>query len=580
MAEIFLDLVVTVQEGNPPVLGSAALDLRVEVVPDALYAGSSSVCIGGASAAVWTTVVQVNGLDVSSQLIGEIRVDAEEGAARIAEFTLRPPSGMLFAPSDWIGAAVIIDVADNSVGVPRYAMRLFTGVIDLPALDHASRAISIRATDDLQGRCESVSNATLLALIGGYDSPAVFDAAAQGWSYAQDRLSTVPASLDISPLGALRMTPWEPKASPDILLDASRVRDESISVSLAERSALVNQVSVEFDYRFPRVKAECYPIDFEYVNMTNFAAFLLADGWFLQRAQVDSAISSAGGTIESISYTPLPNEIIAVGSGFFTPSAADAALCMGFSATVSFDYAQTIEERHRITVQAPRSVDIVGPRRETITGALEGEYPDTVAVETGIKLYKDQAVTIPPADISTPVVSETTSTDVTLTTETNRDAANAAMRALIAMAKTRIYGSHRGHRVTATVPLIPAIDLDKTLRIEAGGVSAQGKCVRVAHRMNSDTAEAISEVSIAVCSIAGVGIVHDEDPTEASAGTSAGAAALTGAVNVVYNSGSAQDHKITITFPGVEEAERARAVTTIPATIAAPLIEDELVVLL
>lgn len=580
MSEITLDLVVTVQEGTPPVLGSVALPIGVSVVPDALFAGTTSVCIGDTSAAVWIPVVTVNGVDVAAMLIGEVSVDAEEGAARIAEFTLKPPTGTLFTPSDWIGADVAIDVADNSTGTPRYAMRLFTGVVDQPTLDQPSRTIGVRCTDDLQGRCDTVSNATLLALIGGYDSPAVFDAAAKGWNYAQDRLSTVPAALDISPLGALRVTSWEPKTAPDILLDESRVRDGSIAVSLAERSALVNQVAVEFDYRFPRVKAECYPIDFEYVNMTNFAAFVLADGWFLQRAQVEAAISAAGGTIEAISYTPLPDEIIAVGSGYFTPSAADADLCLGFSATVSFDYAQTTEEQHRITVQAARSVDIIGPRRETITGALQGEYPDIVAVETGIKLYKDQSITIPPADIATPVVSETTSTDVTLTTETNRDAANAAMRALVAVAKTRIYGSHRGHRVSVTAPLIPAIDLDKTIRIEADGVTAQGKCVRVAHRMNSETAEAISDVSVALCSIAGVGIVHDEDPTEASAGTSAGATALTNPVSVVYNSGSTQDHKITITFPGVEEAERNRAVTKIPSTVAAPLIEDEFAVVL
>lgn len=576
MAEITLPLVVTVEEPPAYETGTVGVPLRVSVVPAELIAGESSVCVSDTSAAVWTAVVTVGGIDRSSILVGDVTVEAEEGAARIAEFTLRPPAGTTFTPADWMGADVTIDVADYSTGTPRYAMRLFTGVVDQPSIDLTNRLIALRCTDDLQGRCDAVSNATLLALIGGYDSPAVFDAAAIGWSYAQDRLSTVPAALDISPLGELRVTPWAPKETPDIVLGAGLLGDNSLGVSFAERSALVNQVTVEFDYRFPRVKAECYSIVWSYVNMTNFAQFILDGGWFLQRAQVEAAISSAGGTIESVTWTPLPDEIIAVGSGYFTPSANDVLLCMGFDMAVSFDYTQTIEEQHRIAVRAIKSIEAIGLRRETVTGALEGEYPDVVAVETGIRLYKESITSIPPANTATANAGQTTSADVTLTSETDRAAAEAAMRALIAVAKTRIYGSHRGHRVTATVPLIPALDLDKTLRLDGAGVTAQGKCARVVHRLSPDTGEATSDVAVALCSIAGIGIVHDEDATAASDGTEAGTTSLGGVPEVVYNSGAEDDHTITITFPAVDADERSLAEVEIPSAIAAPLIEDEL----
>lgn len=573
MPIVTLPIIVTVT-GPAPASGQATLPIRVSVVPPVLLAGAQSVCIGDGASAVWRVLVTLNGVDMSDQLVGDVMIDASEGAARIAEFSLRPPAGTVLALATWTGKPVTIDVADYSTGVARYAMRRFTGVVNTPSLDQASRIIDLRCTDDLQGRCDGMTNAQLFTLIGGYDSPAVFDAAAKGWDYAQDRLSTIPASLDISPEGSLRVTPWVPKLTPDILLDDSLVGEGSLQVSVADRSQLVNQVAVEFDYRFPRVKAECYAVSYEYVNMTNFAAFVLASGWWLQRSQVEAAISAAGGTIESITYTPLPDEVVAVGSGYFTPSAADAELCMGFAASVSFDYAQSTEEHHRIAVRNARSITAAGLRRETITGALEGVYPDVTAAETSIKLYKDKATSIPPTDSATPEIGKTVSADVTLTAETNRAAANSAMRALIAVAKTRIWASHRGNTVTVTVPLIPAIDLDKTISIDADGVQAIGKCVRVVDRMSPDNGTAVSEVTVALCSVAGVGITHDEDPTEASTGTSAGAVNLTVSPTVVFNSGAAEDHEITITFPGVEEAERARAVTEIAATIAAPLVED------
>ena len=128
--------------------------------------------------------------------------------------------------------------------------------------------------------------------------------------------------------------------------------------------------------------------------------------------------------------------------------------------------------------------------------------------------------------------------------------------------------------MTARVPLNAAIDLDKTIRIDADGILAEGKCTRVVHRLSPQTAEAVTELSVAISSIDGVGTVHDDTPIAAPAGTSAGQTNLTTSVNVVFNSGATEDHQLTITFPAIEDAERANATTHIDAAYAAPISED------
>ena len=148
------------------------------------------------------------------------------------------------------------------------------------------------------------------------------------------------------------------------------------------------------------------------------------------------------------------------------------------------------------------------------------------------------------------------------------------MAALIAVAKTRIWASHRRNSVSASVPLIPAIDVDKTIAVDADGVLASGKCTRVTHRLSPDTGEAISEFSIALCSVAGVGITHDEDPTTAPAGTAAEETAIATAPVVTFTNGAAEDRLFSIDFPGVEAVERANATSLLPSSIAAPLAED------
>lgn len=552
------------------------LPVQVAVVPAAVLAGSAPVCQPtGGQAAVWVAVVSVDGIDRAGQVLGEIVIEAEEDAARIADFTLRPPPGTPLDLAGWTGLPVTIDVADWRTGSARYAMRLFTGVVDLPQVDIASGTVSLRCTDDLQGQVAALSNAQILALIGGRESAAVFDPAARGWAFAQDRLSTVAASLDLSPYGVPRLTDWAPKVTPDLSYDETAILDGSLRVEIADRASLVNTVEVAFDYRFPRVKADAYAVAYEFVNMTNFAAFVSAGGFFLQRAAVEAALSAAGASlVVPVAYEPLPTTSVPVGAGFWTPGPADGELCMGFTATVSFDFSQEITEQHRITVQAVKSVAAVGVRRKTIRGALQGEYPDLTAAETAAILYKADITSIPPTDTATPAAGMVTEADVTLAPGTDRDAADAAMEALIDVAKVDIHRAHRGNSVGGAVPCNPAIDLDKTLAIAAGGVTARGKVRRLVHRLDPDAGTAVTEFALALCSIAGYGITHDEDATAAPAGTSPTSTPVPGSPLVVYNSGATEDHVITITFPGVEEAERAAAERLLPSTVAAPLTED------
>ncbi len=535
-------------------------------MPDT-YVGTS----GAAGAAgIWTTIVTIAGVDVTESIFGNIVIDAEEGSARIADLTIVPASTS-FTVAAWVGKAITIDIAAMHTGSPTSVERLFSGIIDTPVLDFTGRRIGLRCTDDLQGVVEAMDAAAIEAAIpAGYYSPAIFDPAARGWSRAQDRLSTVPASLDLTPAGALRLTAWQPKTVADIAFTAAHLLDGSLAVSIAGAHQLTNSVAIDFGYRFPRVKAETYAVGYDYVNAGTISDFAAALSWFLQRAAVESAIKSAGAKIVAISYTPLPSSTI----GSWTPGPYDVELCMGFTATVTFDYGQTIEERFTLTVSAPNSIAAVGTRRDRLSGALEGVYPPIVAAETSMLLYGNAISSIPPQDTAAGVIGQTTAAEVTLTPDSNRAAADAAMETLIAIAKTKIWASHRHNTVSGSVALNPSIDVDKTISVAAPGLSAKGKCRSLTHRLSPDTGEAITEFSLAICSVAGTGVSHAETPTDAPAGSTPAATTLADAPIVDFNYLAAEDHVLTISFPGVAEAERNLSVIAISASYLAPLVED------
>ena len=533
-----------------------------------IYTGTTG---SGGNAGVWTAIVTLDGADVSTKIVGEITIDAEEGSARIAELTIRPADGTEFTIATWVGKTLTIDIADNASGSPASVSRLFAGLVDTPTLNLVSRTVALRCTDNLQNVLEGMSASAIDAAIpSGYASPVIFDPAARGWSRAQDRLSTVAASLDLSTAGALRLTGWAPNVTPDLSFTDQHILDGSIAVSLASRSQLANRVDIDFGYRFPRVKAEGHPLSYSYVSAGSIASWVIANNWFLQRAAVEAAIKAAGGTIVSISYTALPGSAI----GPWIPGPYDGELCMGFTALVSFDYGQTIEEQFAITVSTPNSIAAVGTLADRMSGALVGEYPPIPTVETTMTLYKNKVVGIPPQDSATPVSGQTTAANVTLTAGTDRAAANAAMQSLIAAAKVRIWSAHRQNAVSGSVALNPGIDVTQTIQVVAGGVQACGKCRAVRHRMNPESGQAISEFTLALCSIAGTGVTHDDTANTAPTGSSPSSSALSASPTVVFNGGASEDHTITITFPAVAAAERNRAVVPLTSSYDAGITED------
>ncbi len=538
---------------------------------------------GGIVAAVWGVQVLVGAVDVTADIIGELTVEAEEGAARVADLVLQPAAGATVDVPSWTGKPVVIYFTDMSTGVATGAVVLFSGIVDLPTIDLRTRCLNLRCTDDLQGVLAGLSKAAIDTLVGGRWSPAVFNAAADAYTYAQDRLSTVPACLDLDLARTPRLTPWAAKSTADLSFTADHILENSLVPQFAERVGLINQVDLSFGYRFPRQKSEGYQVNYDYMalHITSFPYWVRDGNPFLSRDAVRSAIQAAGGSIVSETWTALPTtgQVIpgtgGAPAGFWIPNpATDPLFCLGFSIVASFDYGQDIEETYSITVNNPASIAEIGVVRESMSGSLQGQYSDPVAVETNVLLYKNKISAIPPKDLAAVVVGLTNSADVTLTTDSNRAAAEAAIEVLVDVAKARIFAASRRSSVAGSLPLNPALDVDKTVAINADGVLAKGKVRRVLHRMAPESGRAVSDFELAICSVAGVGISHPDDATTAPAGSTAGTTSTLSAPSVTWNGLAGQDQVITITFPGVEAAERNKSNVAISQTFRAEITED------
>ena len=384
------------------------------------------------------------------------------------------------------------------------------------------------------------------------------------------------ASLDLDPFRVPRVTEWAGEKT--LALGGDDIEDGSLSVAIAPRSQLVNQVDVRFDYRYPRLKIQGYPVSYAYA--ANWYVEIGIEGrHLLTRAAVESAISSAGATVQGkINWMPLPGSFNQPGTDYVwvapAPEIAEQ-LCRGFSALCTFDYAKYNEEAHQITVANAASIEKVGRRATQLQSSLEGAYMEPVVYEAHTFMTKgkiDKA--LEPADTLVAGSGITRAKNPTLSPETDRAAADLAMQTLIDIAKTMIVASHRGSRVDFVTPINPDIDLTTFIHLHTDILEACGKVATLTHSMETDTGRAVTQVTLAISSLAGIGIDHPETETAAPEADPPEETPLPPRYTCTFDNLPEESHEFAIEFEGIEAAERAKTVKEIQTEYAASVLED------
>ncbi len=506
-----IDIALPITVSVVPVL-SFALPLRISVVEEIDIALPLIITVQSStitSPSRWRPVVTLGGVDVSARLTGEIRIEAGEGEARVASFVMRPAPGPITLP-DWTGAAVTIDIAQqDAAGNAIDARRLFTGVVDVPDLDLTERLVSFECTDQLQQVVRSLPREWVDTNVGGYYSEAVSGESSDMLQYADARLASVPASLDLDPYQAARVTPWNIEDDPVLVLTEADIIFGSLRVELAGRANIRNEIETVLQYRFPRLRARVASANFERtINQYTSQGLDL-----LNRDMIEQALSSPQGwrLLGEINIVPVdPGTYESSGSGgtvYTVISATDAPqLSLGFAARFASRWVQWVTEEYRLTVSAQASIDALGLSRESSNGAvLDAEFDD------GVWLSEPDAE---------PVLTLPTTGDVSLdyggAGRTDRDAAQNAVRTLVAQARRQILAAHRDTRVSAMTPLHAGIDPSRRIEIDTAEVHALGKVVVVTHRMDIETGEHDTEFAIAISGFSAVGL-QDDDPVDAPA---------------------------------------------------------------
>lgn len=453
--------------------------------------GGEVVPVPAPQSVLWSCRVMLGAEDVTAQITGSIRVEREEGAAAIAEFSLYLPDAGVDVVG-WTGRSVEIFYREADSGGWLEEKR-FSGWLEQPSYDPRNRIVACEATDRLQDLIEAMELADIDALVGGAWTSDVFEATEgrSRWDYATERLASVAGSLDRSVDGVLRLTPWAAQA-PLKRFAAGTTIDGSLSVDLAKLSDRVNQVEITFSYRFSRLRERHQAYSWQHPDILGWS---VDNGFCIWRANstelptidmVEEAINSAGyKLLADPQYLTVP-----LSGVYCDPPQAWRNdfdnLLLAADVVGGVRWAQAITETYTLTVEAPASVAQAGSVLRRDGESLESELERA-------KDWESAEFTGPEPDAVQDAIEDY------LVDLREDDRLASAVNCLLLGARVTILGAHRGNKVAWQVPTSMAlgIDLVHTVLME-DRIRAQGKVFSLIDEYDLQGQTAISTITLAI----------------------------------------------------------------------------------
>ncbi len=428
----------------------------------------------------WDAFVNINGFELDkSVLSGDITITKASNQNTLCEFKVRTTNPLDFI-SSIDGGAVVINYFDNDGG-----HRLFTGTVDLPEIDIINKWIIIKCSDRREELIKQ-KMLTLLPSIGRYSKQVQGEITSVGQEM-EYRLQTVPSDVDFDASNVPNINSWYTKATADYVFTNSDVYYRQPSISWQSRGSVVNDITIEVKYQYPRLYHYQRPFNW---TTTAPEAGLVSGGHqddysFPTVGMLRSAADSAGWKInatleytESLSnyWITYTNVVDTGGNVVRTPVINHLESEDNFEVTYaqwegSTRFAQTVEEVYTLTVNSTQSINQYGSLTAFSNYEVKADY-STNSWEN-YKLVSDT-----PSDAVVSNLSYYVDKDI------NKSEKNEAVLTAIDKAKVQIIASHRDTTVTLQTPLKPSLELKHTVEIDTTPLSCKGKVVSIKHVIN------------------------------------------------------------------------------------------------
>jgi len=481
---------------------------------------------------VWQAFVLLGSLDVSANLTGSIIIDAEEGTAKVASFTLKPSLGVVDL-TQWVNQPVTISFGYKD---SPEIFTLYKGRVDVPSYDPNDRLTSFVCTDLLQRAFEDTAQEDIKSKIQGLWSKFIFEETNDNWKYAKDVISTVPKSMDYSVDLVLEVTDWAAKPTADFVYNTDCILDESLEVELASIRDITNIINLTFNYQYSGYREAVVTYTWYDSPAIGSLEWLQNAATAVENAQVIDAIEDAGWFAkETPIFTGLPRTQV------FHPGGSPVIWLNAFPNGVTFArinaakrFIQNVTDQVNFVIKSPSSITALGEVPDEVSYGLSAEYEENsesnfTETEEGDYSYLNEKTAgaldvfgtgtynkYPEFQGQTSAQGYTTYDSEALIVDGTRGEMNDALAVARDVHVAQILSKHRQNKISFTCLLNPLLSRTQTVEVNSLPVKSRGKISHYRQEMNIEEGYAISNVTMSVSKSFALGIADipapDEDP--------------------------------------------------------------------
>jgi hypothetical protein len=427
----------------------------------------------------WTHRILLNAVDITGETLLGAQVDEGENVSHVADLTWRPPSGA--QDTDGLTLQTLVIDVDMDAGGWK---TIFSGRVIRATWEPVSRTYAIRASNRLQEHFRALGShtAVLAALPGAVYSEALHGEPADDlWEYAQRCMETLEADVHLDRTNALAQIAWAAKGTPDHTVNATPYgvhNTPDFQLIRPEADELINEVSIEYDYRVSRWKTRTHAINWSAWNnntdidswcdwaigpLTNLQ-FILPDVSLLESVLLGSSWHAPDG----VAYSTHPESganLCAVDDWVWARPEGSERIATQGGATGYRSLSQPIFETYKLTFQAVAA--------QTFYGATVSDFRSGAAEPKADPAWPPENAPAPDPTWLTDTIGDAYQDQEDETRRAND------LQAFYQWSSARIRGSQRGIGVLFRTDCRPDITLADTVEVSAHGLQARGKVRRL-----------------------------------------------------------------------------------------------------
>lgn len=311
----------------------------------------------------WSVGATLDGVDITAKLTGPIKVSGGRNKAKTASFNFIPGAGVVDV-NDWIGKPVVITYTRGAQKV------LFTGNVETPTIQPEEKQVSFFCTDGRKDYIDGLTRAQIDTAVGGWWSEYVFSNEADNVTYLNDRLSTRSMGYSLNPSAAGVLYSFDAAVTPHFTFTDDHIHEGTVKHKLADRSRIINQTVVNFDFRYQRLRHR--ERSYYWWVGISFNSYITSESFEVPtKTMIEEAGKGTSWAYNPESFTTIPLSGTYAGIPF-------ANLFPDFVLETNFvlakRFSQVVTEKYAVTIDAPQSQAEVGTVSNSVSYALTAEF--------------------------------------------------------------------------------------------------------------------------------------------------------------------------------------------------------------